>query len=183
MRRVVYSDQWGEIVEVTRYRGKRGQFVSDRYGKRAAKERKPWIKSETRQWKIAEGKRGEPITVRTPDVLMKTTYPGSLADNEGDIYRTLEDTNLFTQVAKAQTALINIRGRDEEGRLVRLESEINVGRQNEDQQLTWAVRMLMAENGYRANYNLQVIRVASIRRRVAKLIPLVDVQIAITLLR
>jgi len=118
----------------------------------------------------------------TPSVLMKETYPGSVADNEGNIYNSLEQMNVFTQISKAQTALVNIRGQDQDGRMVRFQSEINLGDRNQAQQLTWAVREILENEGYRTNYNLSIVKTHKARNRVRKLEPLIDMQIAVTLM-
>lgn len=149
MKKIAYSDEWGSIVEYTRYRGKGGRYISDKWGKRAEKLEKYWVKKETEQWRVSEGRRTEKISVFTPDRLMKTTFPGGLADHDYDIYETLRDTNVFTQVSKARQALINIRGLDENGKVVRLQGEIVVGDSHQDQQLAYAINAIVLEADYR----------------------------------
>jgi hypothetical protein len=182
MKKTLYSDEWGEIREYTRYRGKKGRFISEKYARRQLKVGGRRIVVEVEQWRIVEKKRTERILRSTPSLLMKETYPGSVADNEGKIYESLEQMNVFTQISKAQTALINIRGTDQDGRSIRLQSEINIGDRNQAQQLTFAVRELMANEGYRTNYNLAVVRQQKARNRAKQLTPLIDTQFAITLL-
>jgi len=181
MKKTIFKDEWGEITEYTRFRGKGGRFVSDKWGKRALKKKKPWIKKETVQWRSRKGKRTEKISIQTPDVVMKKTYPGGIDSVEGDIYEALRNTNIFTQVARAQTAHINIRGQREDGRYIRLQGEITIGGKNQDMQLMMAVKEIMASAGYRTYYSLQVVKSPKLRRQVAKLQPLMDTTFTVTL--
>ncbi len=149
MKKTVYSDQWGEIREYTRYRGKGGRFVSDKWGR--AQKHRDYMKEEVVQWRVVEGRRTEKITVHTPDRVLKTTFPGGLADNDYDMYKALRDTNILTQVSKAREAFFNIRGIDENGRLVRLQGDMKVGDRHSDKQLAVAVSAVINEEGYRIN--------------------------------
>jgi hypothetical protein len=149
VKKSIYSDQWGEIIEYTRYRGKGGRFVTEKYGRSKKGKVSPYLKVEREQWRIVEKRRTEKISVQTPDRVLKTTFPGGFAEHEGNIYKTLEDTNIFTQVSKAEKAFFNIRGIDEKGRLVRLQGEITVGDRNQDKQLAVAVSAIINEEGYR----------------------------------
>lgn len=179
--KTLYIAEWGEVHEIVRYRGVRGHYVSVAYARRWLGKRR--ISEEIEQWLIIDGKRSQKIMRSTPSMLMKTTYPGSVADNEGNIYASLENTNLFTQVSRANRALINIRGLDGSGNLVRLQGEITFGDSNQDEQLTMAVKQLMANEGYRTNYSLQIVRSPKVRRASAKLEPLTETQFTVTLLR
>ncbi len=181
MKRILYKDEFQEIREITRYRGRKGRFVTEKYAKRWLGKR--YIKVEKEQWRLTAGVR--PIRVQrvTPDVIEKRTYPGAVADNEGNIYATLEQTNVFTEISKVDRVLINIRGVDRDGNMVRLQSEKTIGRGHEDEQLMMAVKELMAGEGYRTNYNLSIVRIAKVRRESAKLEPLIDTEFTITLLR
>lgn len=181
MRKVQYSDQWGEFVEYKRYRGRKGRFVTAKYGRRATREGKLRIVEEIEQWRIVSGKRTERILRATPSQVIKTTYPLSGPDHDGNIADMIENTNIFTQISKAETALINIRGRDQNGNVVRLQSQIKVGEHNQAQQLTWAVRQLLADDGYRTQYVLSIIRIQKVRNQAKKLEPLENLQITITL--
>jgi len=189
MKKIIYSDEWGYIVEYTRFRGKRGRYVSDAYGKRLRKG--TWIKEETSQWrlsggkvvkgKLRGGKRVAKIMVSTPSVLMKQTYPGAVADADGMIFEAIRSTNLFTEVHKAQRALINIRGVNEQGEEVKIQSEITIGSRHQSEQLAYAVREMLAGEGYRTNYSLSVVKSQKLLRKVKKLDPLIDMQFTVTL--
>jgi hypothetical protein len=187
MKKIIYSDEWGQIIEYTRYRGKGGRFVSDKYGRRRAKVSST-IKTEIEQWRVSEGRRTEKISVLTPDRIMKVTFPGGLADHDYDIYETLRDTNIFTQVSKAQTALINIRGYDKNGNLVRLQDEIKVGEHNQDKQLAVAVSAIINESDYKIEEMYQPDESRNIHARYYKkdfkeFSLLQDVSINVTLMR
>ncbi len=149
MKKTIYSDRWGEIREYTRFRGKGGRFITEKYGKSKRGKTSPYLKVETEQWRIVEDRLSERVSVLSPDRVLKTTFPGGLADNDYDIYNTLRDTNIFTQVSKAEKAFINIRAIDEKGQTVRLQGEIEVGDRNSDKQLAVAVAAIITEEGYR----------------------------------
>jgi hypothetical protein len=179
MRKVQFSDQWGEFVEYKRYRGRNGRFITAKYAKRWLSRRR--ITEEVEQWRIVGGRRTEMIMRFTPSQIIKSTYPISDSDHDGNIADMIEQTNIFSQVSKAYTAFINIRGYDEEGKEIRLQSEITFGESNQHQQLTWAVRELLAGEGYRTQYALSIVKIQKVRNQVKKLEPLSNLKITVTL--
>ncbi len=187
MRKKIYSDVWGEIVEYTKYRGRKGRFVSYKYGRRNRD--KPGITEETEQWKIVEGKRTERISYTSPKKVIKTGYPGLFADTDGNIYDALRITNILSQIHTAREAIINIKGITEDGKTIRLQSSIKVGQRNQDEQLAIGVRELIREEGYRTDFNfdqyeLKVIREKEGNKGVRQAISadrLFDIQISVTL--
>lgn len=183
MKRIKHSRDWGEIIEYTRYRGKGGHFISDKWGKTLQRRGSDYLKIERSEWLYQKGRRVERITVESPDRVVKTTSPFAVADAEGDIYKTLQSTNIFTQISSASKALINIRGRNRQGEVVRLQGEIVVGEKNQDQQLAMAVNAILDENGYgeRNYYDLMRLSVRGRRSR-RQNIKLTDTVFTITLL-
>jgi hypothetical protein len=185
MKHTKFSDEWGEIVEYVRFRGKRGQYISDKWGRTLERRDSPYVKRETRQWLIDDrGRKLEEILVESPDRVMKTTSPFAVADAEGDIYEALRSTNIMRQISQATTALINIRGINRRGERVRLQGEITVGDKNADQQLAMAVNAILQDNGYGEEnyYDLMRLRRAGRRTRTQN-IKLSETQITVTLLR
>lgn len=148
MKKIIHSADWGDIVQYTRYRGKGGRYVSEAWGKKIIKERRRYAKEEIEEWIMKGGTRFEKINFQSPDRVMKTTAPFAVEDAEQHIYDALRSTNLFTQVGQARTALINIRGRNREGDLVRMQGEITLGEKNQDMQLTMAVEKMLEDEGY-----------------------------------
>ncbi len=181
MKKIIFSDKWGQIVEYVRYRGKHGQFVTDKYGKRAIKT-KDYITSNTEQWRISGGKRIAKIYMQRPNLLMKTTYPGAVGDYNGHIWDSIRSTNLFTEIHKAERALIHVTGQNQRGERVRMQSELEVGSRHQSEQLAFAIRTMLENEGYRTNYDLKLIKMSErVRRKARKLDPLLDVQFTVTL--
>jgi hypothetical protein len=186
-KKIIYSDQWGEIAEYTNYRdtrpGKKGRYVSAKIIKRL-KKHKP--EKEVIQYRSVNGKRvGVPIYKRLPSKkVLKTTAPGAFENNEGLIYDSLKDTNLFTEVSRAERGLINIRGISEDGETVRLQADFIFGDKNRDLQLTYQIRMLLAKAGYRTQYNIEIVKCSGKTRNISrKLIPVNNLQVTVTLMR
>jgi hypothetical protein len=184
MKKTLYSDEWGEIREYTRFRGKGGRFVTAKYGRSKKGQASPYLKTEKEQWRISEGHRTERITIQSPDRVMKSTYPGAVADNENDIWESLRSTNVFTQIGKAATAIFNVRGINRRGQEVRLQGEITLGEHNQDQQLAMAINEVLRDNNYGEEnyYGLMKARVRGRTTRRSKT-GLTDTQISVTLLR
>ena len=184
MKKTIYLDEWGEIVEYTRYRGKGGRFVSAKYGRSKKGASSPYLKIEKEQWRVSEGRRTEKIAIQSVDRIMKTTYPGSVADNENDIWESLRSTNIFTQISKAKKVLFNVRGINRRGQEVRLQGEITLGEHNQDQQLAMAINEVLQENNYGEEnyYGLMKAKIKGRSTRQPK-IGLSDTQITVTLLR
>lgn len=182
MKKTLYSDQWGEVVEYTRYRGKGGRFVTTKYGR--SKRAPAYIKKEVEQWRISEGRITEKILVESPDRIMKKTFPGAVADNENDIWESLRSTNIFTQISKASKAIFNVRGINRRGQEVKFQGEITLGEHNEDQQLAMAINEVLLDNNY-GEENYYGIMKAGVRGRATKKarLGLIDTQITVTLLR
>lgn len=182
-KKVIHSDQWGEVVEYTRYRGKGGRFVSAKYGR--SKRAPAYIKVEREQWRISEGRPVEKISVQSPDRILKQTYPGAVADNENDIWESLRSTNVFTQISKASKALFNVRGINRRGQEVRLQGEITLGESNQDQQLAMAINEVLRESNYGEEnyYGLMKAAVTGRRTKRKPKLGLIDTQITVTLLR
>lgn len=182
MKKIVYSDRWGQIVEYTRYRdtrpGKQGRFVSAKQAKRL---RKYKAVPEVSQYRYADGHRYEPIQITRPHQQIKSTYPGAVIDYEGSIYEMVRDTNLFTQISKAETAFVNIRGYYG-GEEVRIQGDFKLGERHQAEQLTMFIKQLLADHGFRTQYNLKLVQMSGkARREAAKLEELDDIQITTTI--
>jgi hypothetical protein len=188
-KKVIYSDQWGEVVELTRFRdqrpGKKGRFVS---AKSAARIKRYPPEREVRQYRaVRRGKMwvrmGEPIERRERHTFMKTTYPGSVADYEGNIYDSLRQTNILTRVGRASRFLVNIRGRTEAGEEVRLQTDIRTfGDHNQSEQLVIAIQRFLASQGFRTQYNIDLVQFKwTSRAHARRLTPLVGTQFTVTL--
>ena len=186
MKKTIHHADWGEVVQYTRYRGKGGRFVSEKWGRRIVKERRRYAKEETEEWILREGRRFEKISVQTSERVMKTTMPYALMDAEEHIYDALRSTNLFTQVSQARTAIINIRGRNRVGDLVRMQGEITLGEKNQDMQLTFAIEKMLEDEGYGDPdyYNTSASLRLHVRGRKTRRpkIKLTDTQFTVTLL-
>lgn len=182
MKTTRYSDKWGKIIEITRYRdtrpGKRGRFVKASSVKRFKKYAPT---REVLQYREVDGKRSTPIKIETPKKVIKSTYPGSPVDYQGAIYEMLEDTNLFTQIHAYSTAFINIRG-FVDGREIKIQGEMEIGAHKQAEQLTMFTRELLASYGLRTQYNLQVIQMTSkARREASRLNQIENMVITVTL--
>lgn len=185
MKKIIYSDRWGQILEITRYRdtrpGKRGRFVAAKSVKRL-KKHPP--NEEIQQYRYAQGERYEPINITRPSIQIKSTYPGSVIDYQGNIWEMIRDTNIFTQISKASRALINVRGYGPDGREIKMQGEVELGERHQAEQLTMAAKELLASYGYRTQYNLELIRMSGKARREAlRMNELEDTQFTITIMR
>lgn len=149
MKKLIYSDEWGEVRETIRYRGKKGRFISDKYGRRAKKQGKPYIKEIVEQWRIANGKRIARIMYASPDLIEKTTHPGAVADADGHIYDAIRTTNIFTEIHKANSAQFWIRGYNRQGEYIQLHGQVErFGKHNQTLQLVMAIESVLEEEGY-----------------------------------
>lgn len=178
-KRVIFSDEWGEIVEYKRYRSsKTGRLLKDNTRAR-------FKRVETVQYRYVGGKRfGDPISKLTRGEVIKTTAPGRVADNEGGIWESLRDTNIFTQVHKAESALINIRGQLPNGELFRHQFPVTFGNKNQAEQLTIAIYWELASFNLRTNYNIEQVRFKYTSPRDARRRdPLIDLQISVSLFK
>jgi hypothetical protein len=178
----IYADKWGKIIEITRYRdtrpGKRGRFVKAS----SVKKFKRWLpKREVELYREVGGKRSTPIKIERPSTIIKSTYPGSPEDYDGNIFEMLEDTNLFTAIHSFSTAFVNIRGwiGTQE---IKIQGEFELGEHNQAEQLTMYVKELLASYNMRTQYDLKVIKMSSKSRRAASQLDEVeDMTITVTL--
>lgn len=179
-KKIRFSDEWGQIVEYKRYRDSRtGKFLKDRT-RVAAK----FKRAETIQYRYVGGKRfGEPVYKLTGKEIRKTTLPGGVMDNEGSIKESLRDTNIFTQVHRAKSALIHIRGLLPNGDMWRHQFVVKkFGDQNQSEQLVNAIYWGLASFGLRTNYNIEQVRFHWTKPRDArKREPLRAMQISVSL--
>ena len=176
-KRVFYKDEWGEIIEYKRYRStKTGRLLKDNTRSR-------FKRVETVQYRYVDGRRfGEPVEKLTRGEVIKTTAPGRFADNEGGIWESLRDTNVFTQVHKAESAFVNIRGRLPNGELFRHQFPVTFGEKNQAEQLTLSIYWELASYNLRTNYNIEHVRFKYTSPRDARRRqPLTDLQISVTL--
>lgn len=181
-KKITFSDEWGQIIRYIRYRDSRtGRLLKD-------KTRVPpkFKRVETVEYRYVDGKRfGEPIYKLTKKETRKTTIPGGIADNDGSIKESLRDTNIFTEVHKARSALINIRGMLPNGETWRHQFSVDkFGDQNQSEQLVNAIYWELASFNLRTNYNIDHVRFKYTSPRDARRRdPLKAMQISVTLLK
>ena len=182
MKTTRYSDRWGIIIEITRYRdtrpGKRGRFVKAS----SVKKFKRWIpKREVEQYREVDGRRSTPIRIERAGTVIKSTHPGSPIVYQGGIFEMLEDTNVFTQIHAFRTAFVNIRGWIGQQE-VKLQGEMEIGEHHQAEQLTMFIKELLASYNMRTQYNLKLIKMSSRSRRAASQLDEVeDMTITVTL--
>lgn len=147
MKKRIFSDAWGEIIEIKRYRGKHGKFISDAYGRRLERQRAPYLRVDREQYLVTpSGKRGQRISIQTPQYVEKLTAPFRV--EETNIYEALRETNILRQVHQAARAVITVRGRDKQGRMRRMRDEIIIGERNQDLQLAMAIESMLEDEGF-----------------------------------
>jgi hypothetical protein len=187
MKKLLFSDEWGQIIEYKRYRDSRtGRLLKD---KTRVKQR--FKRVETVQYRYVGGKRyGSPIYKLTNTQVIKKTFPGGVSDNNGLISESLRDTNILTQVHKAKYALVNIRARKLDGDIWRHQFRVpgenreSFGAQNQAEELIVAIYWELASEGFRTNYNIDLVKFKWTRPRDArKRKPLTDMQISVTLFK
>lgn len=175
-KKLVYSDEWGQIVEYKKYRGKNGRFLKD-------KSRAKIKHLEIVQYRILNGKRfGSPIYARRRGSLIKTTWPGLIQEENGSIKESLRATNILTEVDRASRALVNIRGQLPDGSMWRHQFEKELGEGHESEQLINAIYWELASFGLRMNYNINLVRFIhtsprDARKRAPLKIPEISVQL------
>ena len=190
MKKIIYSDKWGKILEVTRYRdtrrGKKGRFVSDRNAKRLLKGR-PAVhpRIETAQYRIPAGEtkpdyEAPHVVFRPPNYLMKSTFPEAEIDYQGNIFDMIEATNFFTQIGRGAWVSYQIRAWDDDKeKWVYGRGKIKLGPRHQAEQLTWAI----AETIDNMQYEVSIQWDKSSKVRDATITGLTDITITTALMR
>ena len=186
---VLDRSRYGDMIEVRRFHdmrpGKRGRLVHPSDVRKIALRYEP--QEEIMHYRVyPSGKKiGAPVYRRFLGTVTKKTFPTALEYYGGNIFEAIRDTNIMTEVHEAKRATLHVRGLNPNGQLVRFQSTIKLGRNNQHKQLVVTMRALMAKHGYRTQYNLNLVQYSrhGSRYKSARLKELDQVTFTITLFK